>query len=225
MKRLHAAIKYDIIFQFRQGFYLAYGFVTLVYFVFLKLIPSEIAKMIFPFLLFTDISVLGFFLIGGVLLLEKNQNTLDALFVTPLTVVEYLLSKVISLTIIATLATVVLYVAVSRDLNFLPILLLIVWANMFLYTLFGIGLTSRIKNVNEYFIMGVPIGIILFLPLLTYFDIIKFDILYLLPTQPTLEMLNGNISISAVLIVMVWIIISWITGYSFFIKYVVRKGA
>lgn len=181
--------------------------------------------MIFPFLLFTDISVLGFFLIGGVLLLEKNQNTLDALFVTPLTVVEYLLSKVISLTIIATLATVVLYVAVSRDLNFLPILLLIVWANMFLYTLFGIGLTSRIKNVNEYFIMGVPIGIILFLPLLTYFDIIKFDILYLLPTQPTLEMLNGNISISAVLIVMVWIIISWITGYSFFIKYVVRKGA
>lgn len=225
MKRLFSAIKYDILFQFRQGFYLAYGFVTITYLVLLKSIPSEIATAIFPFILFTDISVLGFFFIGGVLLLEKDQNSLEALFVTPLTVVEYLLSKIVSLSIIASIATVILFITISGDLLFLPSLLLLVWANMFLYTLLGIGLVSNVKCINDYFVMGVPVGVILFLPLLNYFGVIKFIPFYFLPTEPTLEMLNGEFSLLAIIIVAFWMIISWFIGYSLFVKNIVRKGA
>ncbi len=225
MNRLLSSIKYDMLFQFRQGFYFAYGFVTLFYVILLKVIPESIAEAIFPFILFTDISVLGFFFIGAVLLLEKGQNSLDALFVTPLRVSGYLISKVISLSILSTIATVILFVTISGDLSFLPILLILVWANMFLYTLLGIGIASKVKSVNHYFIFGVPVGMILFLPLLTYFNFIDFAPLYLLPTEPTLEMLTGNFSVRSVLILIMWMIISWFVGNSLFVKNVVRKGA
>ncbi len=225
MNRLLSSIKYDMLFQFRQGFYFAYAFVTLFYVILLKVIPESIAEAIFPFILFTDISVLGFFFIGGVLLLEKGQNSLDALFVTPLRVSEYLISKVISLSILSTIATVILFLVISGDIAFLPTLLLLVWANMFLYTLLGIGIASKVKSVNHYFIFGVPVGMILFLPLLTYFNFIDFAPLYLLPTEPTLEMLTGNFSVQSVVILIVWMIISWFVGNSLFVKNIVRKGA
>lgn len=223
MKRLLSIIKYDILFQFRQGFYLAYGFVTLFYLVVLLTVSKNIAEAIFPFILFTDISILGFFFVGGILLLERGQNTLEAIFATPLTVSEYLTSKIISLSIIATLATVVLFLAVKKEFTFLPVLLLLVWSNMFLYTLMGIGLASKVKTVNNYFVMGIPVGLLLFLPLLTYFNIIKFELIYFLPTEPTLEMLTGKFSMKAIIILIVWMIISWFIGYSFFVKNIVKR--
>ncbi len=225
MNRLLSSIKYDMLFQYRQGFYIAYGFVTLFYVILLKLLPEEFAQAIFPFILFTDISVLGFFFIGGILLLERGQSSLDALFVTPLRVSEYLLSKVISLSLLATMATVILFVVVSHELSFLPTLIILVWANMFLYTLLGIGISSKVKSVNHYFMLGVPVGMILFLPLLTYFDLIELPFLYLLPTEPTLEMLTGKFSPLSISILVIWMILAWFIGHMMFIKNIVRKGA
>lgn len=223
MKRLYSAIKYDILFQYRQGFYLAYAFVTIFYLTLLKFIPFHIANAIFPFILFTDISVLGFFFIGGVILLEKDQNSLEALFVTPLKIHEYLISKVISMSVIATIATVLLFVTISKDIFFLPILLLLVWSNMFIYTLLGIAIVSNVKCINDYFILGVPAGLVMFLPLLTYFDIINFKPFYYLPTEPTIEMLSGQISGLSIFILLIWMIIAWFIGSSLFVKNVVRK--
>lgn len=224
MKRLISSIKYDILFQYRQGFYLAYGFVTLFYLILLKILPINIANLILPFILFTDVSVLGFFFVGGIILLEKQQNSLDALMVTPLTVFEYLMSKFVSLSIIATLTTVILFLSISKNVSFLPALLMIVWTNMFFYTFLGIGLVSKVKSVNDYFVLAVPAGLILFLPMLTYFDIIKFPIFYLLPTEPAVEMLNQKITFPAVLILSFWMIVGGRVGYSLFVKNIVRKG-
>lgn len=224
MNRLFTLVRYDILFQFRHGFYLAYGFVTLFYLLFLRAVPENFAQAIFPFILFTDISILGFFFVGGVVLLEKGQNALDAILVTPVTVTEYLLSKVISLSVISTAATLILFLAVSKEYSFLPVLLLLVWTNMFLYTLLGIALVSRVKTVTHYFVLGVPAGMILFLPLLTYFDLIAFPPLYLLPTEPTLEMLNGTFTPAGVVVTALWCCAAWRISYGQFDKYIARKG-
>lgn len=225
MKRVLSAVWFDILFQFRHGFYFAYLFVTLFYLILLFYLPGAVAEKSIPFILFTDISVLGFFFIGGILLLERGQHTLEALFVTPLRVKEYLLAKYISLSILASLATVSLFLAVGGNVLFLPFLLLIVWSNMFLYTLFGIALVSNVKNVNHYFIYGVPVGVILFLPLLSFFDIWEIPLLYLLPTEPTLELLCGEFSWAAVFIVFIWILLAWKVGYKQFSEKVVGREA
>lgn len=223
MKRLLNALWYDILFQFRHGFYFAYLFVTIFYLIILHYLPDAGAEKAIPFILFTDISVLGFFFIGGILLLEKGQHALEALFVTPLRISEYLLAKYISLSILATIATVSLYFAVGGSFSFLPFLLLIVWGNMFLYTLFGIALVSNVKNVNHYFIYGVPMGVTLFIPLLSFFDIWEFPLLYLLPTEPTLELLCGDFSWAAVAVMMVWIFLAWRIGYKQFATKIVGR--
>lgn len=223
MKRLINAVAYDVLFQFRHGFYFAYTFVTLFYVVLLKLLPAEVTGKVLPFVLFTDISVLGFFFIGGILLLEKGQNTLSALFVTPLRVHEYLLAKYISLSIIATIATLALYLITGGTLSFLPGLLGIVWLNMFIYTLLGIALVSMVKSVNDYFVLGVPVGVILFIPLLSYFDIWKWAPLYLLPTEPTLGLLAGDFSFGALVIMIFWAGIAWWIGYRTFIRKIVGR--
>lgn len=225
MNRLVTAVRYDILFQFRHGFYWAYGFVTLFYLVFLKAVPKAFAQTLFPFILFTDISVLGFFFIGGLVLLERGQNCLEAIFVTPLTVKEYLLSKVISLSVISSGAALILFLAVSENYTSLPTLLVLVWTTMFLYTLLGIALVCRVKNVTDYFVLGIPAGAVLFLPLLTYYEIISFPPLYLLPTEPTLEMLNGNFTPQGATVLTAWSIAAWLIGYHRFNKYIAQKGA
>ncbi len=131
--------------------------------------------------------------------------------------------KVISLSLISTIATVVLFLAVSKDYLFLPVLVLLVLVNMFLYTLLGIGVVSRVKNVTDYFVLGVPVGVTLFLPLFTYFDIISFPPLYLLPTEPTLEMLTGKFTPLGIIVVALWVVAAWFVGSTMFRKFVVRK--
>lgn len=221
--RLLYAIRFDMLFQYRHGFYLAYGFVTLFYAVVLMLLPEPVKIQVLPLILFTDISVLGFFFIGGILLLEKDQNSIEALFVTPLKAIEYLLAKYVSLSVIATVATMLLYVLVHREFSFLPELLLIVWLNMFLYTFVGIALVANVKTVNDYFVVGVPVGIVLFIPLLSHFDIWNAPFLYLLPTLPTLDILFGRGNISAYAIMICWSLGACFIGYKLFLKHIVGK--
>lgn len=224
MKRLLSMILFDMKFQFRQGFYFAYFIVTVFYAALLWFLPVAISQKVLPFVLFTDISVLGFFFIGGILLLERGQNSLSALFVTPIKVQEYLLAKVISLSILSSIATLALYITVQGKLSFLPALLAIVWINMFIYTLLGIALVSQVKKINDYFIYGVPVGLVLFIPLLSFFDIFEFPLFYLLPTEPTLELLCGSFSIQALVIMLFWALVAWVVGYKQFVKKVAGRG-
>ncbi|MCU0397747.1 MAG: hypothetical protein MUC73_06555, partial [Cyclobacteriaceae bacterium] len=48
--------------------------------------------------IFNDPALLGFLFVGVLVLFEKNENTLDALAVTPIKISNYILSKSISLT-------------------------------------------------------------------------------------------------------------------------------
>lgn len=224
MKRLLSMTLFDIKFQFRQGFYFAYLIVTVFYAAILWFLPVAISQKVLPFVLFTDISVLGFFFIGGILLLERGQNSLSALFVTPIKVQEYLLAKVISLSILSSIATLALYITVRGKLSFLPALLSIVWINMFIYTLLGIALVSQVKKINDYFIYGVPVGLILFIPLLSFFDVFEVPLFYLLPTEPTLELLCGDFSIWALLIMLFWAVVAWFWGYYQFVKKIAGRG-
>ncbi|MCB0553945.1 MAG: hypothetical protein KDD02_10365, partial [Phaeodactylibacter sp.] len=53
------------------------------------------------FLIFNDPMGLGLMFIGALYLFEKNENTLQALSVTPLRAWQYLASKTITLSLIA----------------------------------------------------------------------------------------------------------------------------
>jgi len=157
--RLLNALRADIRFQFKQGFYLVYLLLTLVYMVVLARLPREWESVAVPLTVFSDPSMVGFFFIGAIVMLEKVQGVLQYVTVTPLRSIEYLLAKVISLTLVALTAGVLITLATYQDsLN---------WAVL----LVGITLTSSFfvaaancTTMNQYFIKMIPYMLLIVLP-------------------------------------------------------------
>ncbi|PGD97831.1 fluoroquinolone export ABC transporter permease subunit [Bacillus wiedmannii] len=228
--RLLSAIKYDIISQFRHGFYYAYLFVTILYIVLLRLLPNDIRTYIETLVIFSDPVVLGFYFIGGIILLEKAQNTLDSLFVTPFRVHEYIISKIISLTLLTVIASFVV-IGLTRDSGFAPISMLLgVTLSSIFFTLLGFAIVVRSKSINSYLLISPVYTLGFFLPVLDYINIFKTPFFYIIPTYPALILIDGgkgNISlftmIYSILILIIWISIVYIWAYKSFYKYIILK--
>ncbi|MDM5187024.1 ABC transporter permease [Bacillus sp. DX4.1] len=228
--RLLSAVKYDIISQFRHGFYYAYLFVTILYIVLLRLLPDGIRTSVETLVLFSDPVVLGFYFIGGIVLLEKAQNTLDSLFVTPFRVHEYITSKIISLTLLTVVASFVV-AGFTRDSGFAPIPMLIgVTLSSIFFTLLGFAIVVRSKSVNSYLLISPAYTLVFFLPVLDYINIFKTPLFHIIPTYPALVLIDGgggNLSLFTMLysitIIIIWIIIAYIWAYQSFYKYIILK--
>ena len=114
--RLINAFLHDMRFQARHGFFVAYLIVCIMYILFLRFLPIEIRPVVLAVIIFSDTSVLGAFFIGGIILLEKEQRIHGGIFTTPLTPVEYIISKAAALTVTAVIMSCLLYTSPSpRD--------------------------------------------------------------------------------------------------------------
>lgn len=157
------ALKSDILFQFKHGFYIIYAVLTVFYVFILSYIPQDITDIVAPLILLSDPSVVGFFFIGGILMLEKNQGVLDYLFITPLHLLEYLLAKIFSLTLIAVISSMI--IAYGSGILFNPMLLISsILLISFFFTLLGFIVALKCETINQYFIKMIPSMFCLILP-------------------------------------------------------------
>ncbi len=179
--RAAAALKYDILFQLRHGFHYAYLFIGAVYILILRGLPPEAKNLFLPVLVFTDPAVLGFFFIGGIVLLEKDQKTLESLFVTPLKILEYIGAKTVSLTFMA-LAVSFIISFLTTGFSFNPVLLFVgISLSSIFFILLGLIMASRFKSLNEYFVYGGLSISFIALPILDYFGIVQSPLFFFLP--------------------------------------------
>ncbi len=184
--RLLAAFKHDVVFQFRHGFYYAYLVLTIIYILALMPLKGLLQHTITTLVLITDVGMIGFFFVGAIVILEKGQNLLESVFVTPLRLNEYLLSKVASLALLALLSALVIASSVyGFSVFFLLFIPGMVLGTAF-YTLFGIWVAIRSKNVNDYFAKALGLGLFLSLPLIDYLNILKSSLFHLFPANAML---------------------------------------
>ncbi len=162
MTRFFSVFHFDIRFQIRHGFYLVYSILTLIYILILHIAVPDAQKMYaLLYILYTDIAGLGFFFSVAVVLLEKEQNIVQALACTPLSVLEYLISKTLSLLVI-TFVFAFLLIGIYHQSVPHPLLLLVALLfNSLLFTLFGMVLSARAVNINQYFSRGLIWGLLL----------------------------------------------------------------
>ncbi len=73
----------DIQLQWRQGFWLVYFIVSVIYVLVLLNIPAENRMMVSLIMILSDTSMLGVIFIGALILLEKQQKVIHSLFVHP----------------------------------------------------------------------------------------------------------------------------------------------
>ena len=189
--RLLNAIWADIRFQWKQGFYLVYILITIIYLIILSFLPQDVLSIALPLVVFSDPSVLGLFFIGGIIMLEKAQGVLSVLMVSPLRTIEYVFSKVISLALVSVLAAFAITgFSKCENVNwFLLFLSAILTSGIF--TMCGIIINAGCETVNQYMIKTIPYMLLFILPCVSLIGFPGSWAFTLVPSVAALRLMLG----------------------------------
>lgn len=156
----------DIRFQFKYGFYFIYVVFCTLYVFLIFLFPETWRETAAGIMIYSDPAAMGLFFMGAIVLLEKSQRVLNALAVSPVTVFEYIVAKIVSLAFISVLVSWV--IALAAGLKNIPLVLLTTLLTSGVFTLLGLIAATKINSLNQYTIMTVPLEIICFVPPIVY---------------------------------------------------------
>lgn len=225
--RFLAAITQDIRFQFRHGFYYVYGILTLIYIILLQLLPDQWVQPTLTLILFVDICTLGFFFVGAIVLLERGQNIMESIFVTPLLLREYLFSKQLSFLILSCVSALLIVLGAGSQLNDMFWFLVGLILSSSLFTFFGLAFATKARHVNDYFVRSLGLGLLLSLPLVAYLNLFDSALFYLFPAKATLILLDvlavtysSGEKFYAAVSLLVWTIFLAYMAYGLFEKHV-----
>jgi len=135
-----------------------------------------------------------FMFVAGMILLEKNERSLDALVVTPLPASTYLLSKVATLAGFAIVESLIVLVIAHgpRATNPVPLLLGLAFIGV-MYTLAAVAHAVSQLTVTDFLVPGgILLMTVLELPALSAFGVWDHPILYVIPTQAPVVLLKGG---------------------------------
>jgi fluoroquinolone transport system permease protein len=202
-KRILAVLRWDLSLQYRYGFYYVSLFIIVLMVALLSQIPAQNLPFLLPVFVLSALMVTTFYFMGALVLLEKGENTLHGLVVTPLRGSEFLLGRLASLTGLAVLETLFIVLPVyvllygyrlgfGGGFHFNPLWLL---AGMILlgmlYCLLGFVAIAPYDAINEYLLPSVAYLMLLMLPLIDYSGLWQSAIFYLHPVQPALWLLRA----------------------------------
>jgi fluoroquinolone transport system permease protein len=230
MKRLWATIRCDVRLQFRNGFYYATVFMLVFWTVFVKLLPTVNWGLVMPALMLGNLLVTTFYFVGGLVLLEKTESTLEAQVVTPLRTWEYLASKVVTLTAL-TLVESALFVliAIGTSFSVLPLIIGVVSACV-IYTLIGFVAVARYDSISEYLFPSCVYLVILCIPFIPLSGLADAPLYYLHPLQPPLSLIKAAFApvarwelIYGVVCSAVWFVPCFAWGLRAFDRFVIAK--
>ena len=153
----------DMRFQFRYGFYGLYLLFTLIYVGLLAALPDAWRGDAALLMIFTDPAAMGLFFMGAIVLFEKNERVLDSLAVSPVTPLAYVLSKIVSLGIIATLTATA--IGAAAGVMHRPLLFVVsVFLCSCLFSALGLTAACQTKTLNQFFLLVVPMEVLTALP-------------------------------------------------------------
>jgi fluoroquinolone transport system permease protein len=188
-------------------------------------------------LLFFDPALIGIMFVGALVLFEKSENVLQALVITPMKTDDYLLSKIISLTILSTISAalfvLLLNIFSGIDFNVFYLAAGIILSSILLILL-GFILVSRLKSINEYLMaMALVFLGLTFPPMLHLSGLYENAIFYLWPTQASLLIFRGVFNEAVletweitygIVYQIVWIGILFLLARRAFYKHIVSRG-
>lgn len=194
MSRLASAVKMDVLVQSRYGFYYAAAFVSIVWIVLLRALPDAALSLAVPLVVFTDLGIIGFYFVAGQIVFEKSERTLSAVIVTPLTLAEYIASKIVTLTLLAWVVSFVVAVA-SYGFGFdIALFSLGVVFTSVIILLVGIIGIAPYRSISPFMLPSQFYFAVLFLPIISFIGWVESPLFYLFPTQGALLLLTGAFS-------------------------------
>lgn len=201
MTRLLSTMKTDMVVQVRTNLYtIGIGAGVLVAIALSQLAGPDLLVLLVPTLMLLVVGGSTLLYVSAMIIFEKDEGTLRAMIVSPVRPFEYLWSKIITLTALATLESVVMIGGAMLIMRFsgglslpnLPLLFLGIVAIGILYTLIGIVLVVRFDSITDYLLPMAGVAVILQLPFLYFLGWVEHWSFLLIPTSaPTVLMVGA----------------------------------
>ena len=206
MTRLLATMKTDVRVQYRNRLYSIGIFVGAI-------IAIGLSQLANPDQLFVIVPVLMLIVVGGTTMLyvaamiifERDEGTMNALIASPLRTSEYLWSKIITLTVLATLEAIVMIGGATLIMRWsdavswpnIPLLLVGIVGIGVIYTLIGIILIVRYDKMTDFLLPMAFVAIVLQLPFLHFLGLVVHPVFLVIPTSaPTMLMQGAYVSLT-----------------------------
>jgi fluoroquinolone transport system permease protein len=148
---LGVLVRHETRLLYRYGIYAAYAVVVAVYVGILLTAPDQLPDWAAAFIIFSDPAALGFFFLGALMMLERSEGTRVALATTPLSHMDYLWAKMLTLTGLALVACGALFLAHGSGNP--ALLFLTVALTSFQFIGIGVPIALRFRTVSGY-LMG-----------------------------------------------------------------------
>lgn len=193
MRELSHFLKHDFRLLNRNRIIQISVLVTIIYIaVFKGLSAFGNMDQLLVLVIFNDPALLGFLFIGVITLFEKNENTIQVLAVTPFNEKNYILSKSISLTVIALVCCLAMAIAADGfNFNMIHFILASVLTSM-LFSFLGFIAVSGENSFNKYILKALGYLVLLSLPFTGYFGLTEFYWFVLFPTQPAIDLFHAS---------------------------------
>lgn len=195
MQRLAYTIKLDATVQWRNKFYYIGVGLSLLLAIGAGILANEnreILNTLLPIFFLFAIGGTSLLYIIGLIIFEKEEGTLAAQIVSPLTTNEYILSKLVTLALIGLVETfIVVLLAYGIDgLGVLPLLVGVIFMSVML-TLAGIILVVRYSSITDAFIPLFVVAIVTQLPFFYFSGLMDTPLWLIIPTGAPAMLLWG----------------------------------
>jgi len=189
--RYISTVKLDLKMQARYGFYFASVLTVVIMIALLKQLPVKDLGFLIPVFLVGNLVLNTFYFVAGIVLFEKGEGTIQALSITPLSVREYLASKVVTLTLLAVAENfAIILLTYGPGFDMLPVMAGTVFMSV-IYVLVGFIVVAKYNSISEYIMPSVIYVTALQLPLIDYLGIFKSPVFYVFPAQAPLILMGS----------------------------------
>jgi fluoroquinolone transport system permease protein len=223
MNRLVATLKTDVQIQYRNGFYWI-SLVLMAFWLVLLFSLKDTGRIdmqpVLVLIAATNMAMTTFYFVAGLILLEKAEGTLQTLTTTPLRPLEYLLSKTITLSVLASLETgLVIILIYDGQFNPVPLVLGILYLSL-LYTLLGFIAVARHDVINSFIPMSILWITVLFAPLVDFLGLYRTPYVAFHPLEPGLTLIEASFVENAALGIWTWVgIVVWLVATGFWARF------
>lgn len=202
-------IKGDMFFQWKYGFHMLYLLMIIIYYMIFSFLTGNVKDTIVSICVYSDPAAMGMFFMGALILLEKSQRITNSIAISPVTVEEYILGKIVSVGIISEIVGVILMIQGHTENYFLCAIG--IFAGSVIFSLCGIIVGAKIESLNQYIIGTLPFEIIGFVPVILYRIGFMWNnkLMIIHPGCSVMRLIEGDteMAVGAVASIVIWIIL------------------
>lgn len=192
LKRIASSFRWEVALQFRNGFYYAVGFIMAFWVLIYTQLPQLDLRAVLPGALLGNLLVTTFYFMAGLVMLERSEGSLEARVVTPLRGGEYLLVKVLALSLLVLAENLLIAGLFSGfHMALIPLALGLLFAGA-VFCLVGFLAVVRYDSINEFIMPSMLYTVLLLLPLLNFFGVVESPLFSLHPAQAGLILMEGG---------------------------------